>query len=308
VSGTLVTGATGFVGLPLLAELLAGGEEVHAIGRHPPAEPVGALVWHEGDVLDADAVGRVLAEVRPERLVHLAWFVAHGRFWSAPENVQWVQASLGLLRAFADAGGRRALLVGSCAEYAWGGEQDLDERASALVPASLYGVCKDALRRVAVAFAAQAEIELAWARLFFMYGPREHPQRLVPAVIRALLAGEPIATTAGEQRRDFMHVDDVARALAAVLDSELVGPVNVASGEATSIGELLEAIGTLTGRAELIERGARAGDPAEPPRIVARTDRLAREAGFVPSLSLHDGLAATVEWWREHADSPAARP
>ncbi|HMD57051.1 MAG TPA: NAD(P)-dependent oxidoreductase [Solirubrobacteraceae bacterium] len=308
MSGVLVTGASGFLGLPLVRELAADGEEVHALSRHPADEELEGVRWHRLDMLDPDAVRRVVQEVRAERLVHLAWFVSHGQFWSATENVDWVQASLGLLRAFAAAGGQRALLVGSCAEYAWGGEGDLDEADSPLDPQSLYGVCKDALRRIAVAYASEAGTELAWARLFFLYGPREQPARLVPAVIRSLLAGERVATGTGEQVRDLMHVHDAAAALAAVLDSGLVGPVNVASGRATELGEVLDLIGSLTGAGELIERGAREPAGSDPARIVARVQRLEREVGFRPSLSLSEGLAATVDWWREVERAPTARP
>ncbi len=255
--------------------------------------------WLDGDLLDPAVITRALADARPEQLVHLAWYVAHGRFWSAPENIEWVQASLGLLRAFADAGGRRALLVGSCAEYAWGSQEDLEELRSPLDPQTLYGASKDALRRIAGSYAAEVGFELAWARLFFLYGPREDPQRLVPAVIRSLLAGERVATSAGAQVRDFMHVQDVAGALAALLGSDVQGPVNIASGAGVSVGEVLDVIGDLTGRADLIDRGARPAPASEPARIVGSAGRLTREVGFQASTSLPEGLEATIRWWRE---------
>jgi nucleoside-diphosphate-sugar epimerase len=303
----LVTGASGFVGRPLLGRLLEAGVEVHALSSRPEAEAGDPRIrWHRTDLLQADSAGRVIDAVAPERLVHLAWYVAHGRYWSAVENVQWTEASLRLLRAFADSGGRRALLVGSCAEYEWGGDEDLGERTSALRPATLYGVCKDALRRVAEAYAEEAGFSLAWARLFFLYGPREQSARLVPGVSGPLLAGERVATTAGEQVRDFMHVDDAAGALAALLLGGVSGPVNVASGASVSVAEVLDRIGALTGHAELIDRGARPTPPEEPARIVADVQRLAREVGFRPQVALEDGLSATVDWWREQAARPRA--
>ncbi len=304
----LVTGASGFVGRPLLARLLEAGEDVHALRVHPgDGLDENGIHWHTGDLLDPATLARVPVEVGADRLVHLAWYVSHGTYWSALENVEWVEASLRLLRAFADAGGRRALLVGSCAEYAWGGWEDLNERRSPLDPHELYGACKDGLRRIAEAYADEASLELAWGRLFFLYGPREQPERLVPAVIRSLLAGERIATSSGSQVRDFMHVHDVADALAAVLGSDLVGAVNIASGKGTPVAEVLDIVGELTGAAGLIDRGARPTPPLEPPRIVASVERLTQEVGFGPRISLRDGLAATIEWWRERqATLPAA--
>jgi nucleoside-diphosphate-sugar epimerase len=304
VSRVLVTGASGFIGLPLAQLLIANGEEVHALSTRTPGElGVSAVRWHHCDMLEPDSLERALEEVQPDRLVHLAWNVSHGRFWSAPENLEWLQASLRLLRAFVNVGGRRALLVGSCAEYAWGGERDLEEHRSALEPQGLYGVCKDSLRRVAAAYAQETGLELAWARLFFLYGPREQPERLVPAVIRSLLTGQRVATSAGTQVRDFMHVGDAAAALLALLQSDVVGPVNIASGRAVSVAEVLDIIATITAGADLIDRGARASDTSEPPRIVGSVERLVQEVGFQPKLSLTDGLAATIDWWREHAQS-----
>jgi nucleoside-diphosphate-sugar epimerase len=306
VSRVLVTGGPGFVGRPLVRRLIAQGEEVHAlrIDSRDGFEQAG-VHWHDADILDPVVLAPVLAEVGAERLVHLAWYVSHGNFWSALENVEWVEASLRLLRGFAEAGGLRAVLVGSCAEYAWGGEQDLDERDSPLAPDTLYGVCKDGLRRVAEAFAAEASVELAWGRLFFLYGPREQPGRLVPAVIRSLLGGDHVATSTGTQVRDFMHVEDAAGALAAVLQSDLVGAVNIATGRGAPVAEVLDIIAELTGAGELIERGARPAGELEPARIVAKVERLVHEVGFEPEIPLRDGLAATIEWWR---DRPATRP
>jgi len=297
----MLTGASGFVGRQTLAALAAAGHEVHAVARRRGPDAAG-VSWHEADLL---AGAEVLEQVEPQVLVHLAWYAEHGKFWSSTENVRWVQASLGLLRAFAAAGGRRIVIAGSCAEYEWGGERDLNERDSPLRPATLYGVCKDALRRVAEAYALEASLELAWARLFFLYGPHEAPARLVPAVIRPLLAGERAATTAGAQVRDFMHVRDAADALAALADSGLIGPVNVASGQPLSVVEVIELIGALTGSPQLIDRGARPTPPSEPARIVADVSRLEQQLGFRPSIPLRDGLAATIDWWR---GQPAGAP
>jgi nucleoside-diphosphate-sugar epimerase len=300
VSRVLLTGASGLIGGHVLTALTEAGHDVHAVARRRGAE-LPSVSWHEADLL---AGCEIVAQIEPEVLLHLAWYAEHGAFWSSPENLRWVAASLELLRAFAAAGGRRVVIAGSCAEYEWGAEHDLDERASPLRPRSFYGVCKDALRRVAEVYAREAALELAWARLFFLYGPGEAPARLVPSVIRPLIAGERAQTTAGEQVRDFMHVRDAADALLALMRSDVIGPVNVASGQGVSIAAILEQIGALTGSPELIERGARATPASEPTRIVADVTRLEHEVGFRPRVGLREGLASTIEWWRVRAGEP----
>ena len=191
-------------------------------------------------------------------------------------------------------------MVGTCAEYDWSAaERQLVEYHSQLAPTTLYGVTKDALRRVAHVYAAREGIELAWGRPFFMYGPRDDPARLVASIVRSLLEGTPVATSSGEQLRDFMHVEDVAGALVALLDSQVVGDVNIGSGVGVTVSEVVDRIVQLVGRPELIRRGSLPMRPGEPHRLVAHIARLRDEVGYRPRVALADGLAATVRWWEE---------
>ncbi|HWF26590.1 MAG TPA: NAD(P)-dependent oxidoreductase [Solirubrobacteraceae bacterium] len=293
---TLITGASGFVGAPALGHLVGAGHDVHALSTRPQP-PIDGVTWHQGDLLQAGAAEALVASMRPERLLHLAWYAEPGRFWDSPENLRWVEATLRLLRAFADTGGRRAVLAGTCAEYEWSAGGVCSEDETPLRPATLYGASKDATRRVARAFAETAGFELAWGRIFFLYGPREPPQRLLPLVTKALLSGEPARVTEGTQVRDFMHVDDVARAFVEVLDSEIRGAVNIASGTGVELRELVQLAGAAAGRPELIELGAIPQRPGEPAVLVADIDRLHR-IGFRPRHGLTDGVSETVEWWR----------
>jgi nucleoside-diphosphate-sugar epimerase len=249
-------------------------------------------------LLNAAAAERLLERVRPELMLDLAWYSEHGRFWTSMENLRWVDATSRLMFAFARAGGRRAVLVGTCAEYEWG-SQTLHERDTPLLPTTLYGASKHATHVVSEALARQLDARLAWGRLFFLYGPHEHRERLVASVTRGLVVGERVATTSGSQVLDFMHVDDAGRALVALLESEVTGAVNVASGVAVSVREVVATIGELTGRLDHVDFGAIESRLDEPSRIVADVGRLRDEVAFKPAVSLRDGLAATVEWWRE---------
>jgi nucleoside-diphosphate-sugar epimerase len=296
----LVTGGSGFVGRPALGALARGGHDVYAVTTRPDPVTLEGVSWLRLDLADAAALDSVMADIEPDQLLHLAWYVEHGLFWEAPENVGWVERSLALLRSFAAHGGRRAVMLGSCAEYDWTlGEERFDEERSPLGPSTLYGVCKDALRRVASAYAEQQGIEFAWARLFFMYGPREPAGRLVPSVIRALLAGVPAEVTSGTQVRDFMHVEDVGRALVALLASRAAGAVNIGSGEETTLADVVDELARLSGAPELVRKGALADRPDEPARIVADCSRLTDEVGFSSHWSLSEGLADAVRWWAE---------
>jgi nucleoside-diphosphate-sugar epimerase len=310
MGGVLVTGASGLIGLPVLERLVSAGESVHALCRHRQPPELAGVRWHRLDLADQAAVEELVGELAPARLVHLAWCTEHGRFWRAPENVAWVEHSLRLLRAFVRSGGRRLVMLGTCAEYDWSrAAGPLVEYSSPVAPATLYGVAKDALRRVAGAYAEQQGVELAWGRLFLLYGPREAPERLVASIVRSQLSGQSVATGSGGHARDLMHVEDVAGAVVALLDSPVVGAVNIASGVAVTVNEVVERIVRLTGHPELVDRGGRPDRPGEPPLLLADVTRLREEVGFRPRWGLDDGLAATVRWWRQReALIPAAAP
>jgi nucleoside-diphosphate-sugar epimerase len=277
----LVTGSGGFIGRRTLAPLAAAGFEV---------------VRNTVDLLEAGAAERVIAAVQPSHLLHLAWYAEHGKFWTSPENLRWVESSLALLRAFAAAGGQRAVLAGTCAEYDWSAGDGTLREDSALGATTLYGAAKSGLREVAEAFAAQTAFELAWGRVFFLYGPDEAPGRLFASVARSLLAGEPARTSTGEQVRDFLHADDVGTAFAALIGADgVTGPVNVASGSPVAVRDLVAEIALATDRPELLELGALPQRPGEPGRIVADVGRLRDEVGFRPAFDLPGGVAAAVE-------------
>jgi nucleoside-diphosphate-sugar epimerase len=295
----LVTGASGFIGRRALGALSRRGFEVHAVARGgAPGNAPDEVAWHAADLLDGAARRGLLEAVGASHLLHLAWYAEPGRFWSARENAPWVAATVGLVDEFAAAGGRRAVLAGTCAEYDWSAPQPLAEDA-VLRPATYYGVCKDATHRVVAGLAEQAALGLAWGRIFFLYGPGEDERRLVASVARALVAGERAATSPGTQRRDFLHVDDVAGAFAALLDSEVTGPVNVASGDPVEVRRVVAALARAAGRSDLLDIGAIPARSDEPDELVADVTRLRDEVGFVPGIDLERGIAQTLAWWRD---------
>lgn len=293
----LVTGATGFIGQYTLLPLRELGFDIHVAGRKPPDDP--AVTYHKANLFDPADVARVAREAEASHLLHLAWDTEPGQFWNSPLNLDWVSASLTMVRAFAEAGGTRAVLAGTCAEYRWGSEEQLDESRSKLLPTTLYGVSKDALRRIVSSYAETAALSFAWGRIFFLYGPGEKPGRLVSDAIRALGSRQPFATTDGNQRRDFMHVEDVARAFALLLASEVQGAVNIASGQAVLVRSILEAIARETGGREMLRLGERPRPVNDPAVIEAAADRLRNEVGFTPRYTMVDGLTQTVNCWLE---------
>jgi len=303
----LVTGATGFIGAAAARALAASGAEVHGVTGSGRAGPRG-VAMHRLDLLDATATAALLRRLRPTHLLHAAWDVTHGAYWTAPANLAWLAAGAALLRDFLEAGGRRAVGVGSCAEYLWDGTV-CAEATTPREPATPYGRCKLAMGE-AFAAAGLMGASTAWARLFFPYGPGDGAKRFLPELRRRLAAGEAVDTTAGTQIRDFLHVEDVAGALAALLHAPVTGPVNLGSGEGVALREVaLELAAALGADPTLLRFGALPLRPGDPPLLVADTRRLRAELGFAPRISWREGVRrfATGEDVRRSGGDEASR-
>lgn len=292
----LVTGASGFVGRHVLTPLLARGHEVHVTTRDARASFPAGAVRHVTDLLDCSQHQGLIDRVRPDVLLHMAWYAEHGKFWNAVENAHWLQATLSLADRFCRSGGTRFVGIGTCAEYDWRYGVCVEGTTPEL-PESLYGRAKLAAGQCVAALAADAGVGCAWGRLFFPYGPGESPRRFIPHVITRLLNNEMAPCTHGRQFRDYLHVDDAADAIVHLLDSSLSGPVNIGSGVPVTVGEVALRIGRLLARENLVQLGALTDAANASPMLVADTARL-RETGWSPRRSLEDGLSDTIDWWR----------
>ena len=296
----VLTGASGFIGRACLELLVEGGWEVHAVTSRPPPQDSAGAFWRRVDLTDPAATRALVDDVRPTHLLHLAWgFDRHGSSYLSPENYRWVGAGLDLLRAFTESGGRRVIYAGTCAEYDW----DCgfcSEASTPLRPASTYGVCKRALFEVFDDYLTRHGPSGggAWARLFFLFGPHEPAERLIPAVINAILRGEPTRCSHGRQIRDYLFSRDAAAALVALLDSDATGPFNVGSGEPTRLRDLIRRTAGRLGREDLVELGAIPVPEDDPPLVVADVRRLHSALGWRPTWELDAALDHTIEWWR----------
>jgi nucleoside-diphosphate-sugar epimerase len=216
--------------------------------------------------------------------IHLAWYVEPGKYLESPLNDKCRDDSLALIKSTPC---RRWVVAGTCFE-------EFPTTRSARAKRDLYLELE------------KLDIELAWTRLFYLYGPREHPRRFVPSVINALLAGKPAPLTKGDEIRDFLHVEDVAAGIVAVAVSKLTGIVQVGSGLPVTVREVATEIAGIIGRPELLQFGAYQPATTDPPSLVADNARL-RSTGWRPRYDLASGLRATIEWWRQHPPAAPAR-
>ncbi|SFE61592.1 Nucleoside-diphosphate-sugar epimerase [Paenibacillus catalpae] len=292
-----VTGATGWIGRYVVARLLEKGYEVHATYRTAPL-PTGG-VWHQVNLLNGDEVIRFTEEVRPDSLIHLAWDAIPPKCYRSIINYEWTRSSMTLIHHFALNGGKRVVVAGTGAEYAWG-EGMLSEYASPDSYANAYAASKNSLRIWLESYAEAAGFSAAWGRLFHMYGPHDPGNRLVASMIKALLNKQEAYCQYGILYRDYLYIEDAANALVALFESGSEGTVNIAAGHSIQLQQLVREIGSILGSEEKIRFGEEL--PTEPIFIGADISRLVNEVQWKPAYSLAEGLKRTMKWYADQAD------
>lgn len=297
----LVTGATGFIGKHCAALLKLGRDEVHLVTSRRLSRVQSGNLWHQCDLMSQSEVQALIRHVRPTHLLHLAWIATPPEYWTSPKNSDWVRASLRLLENFQENGGVRMVLAGTCAEYDWSFGV-CSESETPILPGSMYGKSKVELQLAAEALARSSGLQFAWGRIFFTFGPGEHPSRLVPTTIQALLADKFASCHHSSAVRDFLFVEDLADAFVSLLWSDVTGVVNLASGLPTRLGELTRSIARRLSKEHLLQLDDNIS-PGFVPTVIADTSRLHRLLNWRPRIGIEEGITRTIEWWEEFQQS-----
>jgi UDP-glucuronate decarboxylase len=293
----LITGANGFIGRSCLPLLQKRGYEIYALSSKKPSSLENGIQWIQCNLLYSDTVNQLMSSLKPTHLLHLAWITVPGALWKSLDNLTWLKVSLDLIKSFALNEGKRAVIAGTCAEYDWGANEFIEGKTPCL-PRTIYGSSKLALHLLLESLAKEIGFSQAWGRLFYLYGPHEHPQRFVPSVINGLLKKQPVPCSHGNQIRDFLHVQDVADAFVTLLDKEVQGVVNIGSGVGISLRQMIEKIIAKLGDKELIQFDALTVPSDDPVSLVANVKRLNEELNWRPKYGLEEGLKETISWWK----------
>lgn len=240
----LVTGASGFVGQHVVRALLARGHRVTASATKPDSldrfDWVGQVtVVPYSFPLAGD--GQNLSDYfgQPDALIHLAW-QGLPNYKSSFHIEQNLFPHYLFLKRLITSGLRDITVAGTCFEY--GMQSGCLSESSPAQPANPYALAKDSLRRFLGTLQTEQPFVLKWARLFYMYGPGQSPNSLLPLLERAIAAGEPVFNmSGGEQLRDYLPVETVATYLCRIAEQQQVtGIINCCSGQPISVRRLVE--------------------------------------------------------------------
>ena len=315
---TLVLGASGFIGRWVARALARAGADVHVAARDPAtAQAVLAsydtrAVVHRLDAMDLASIATLLDSVRPSVTFNLIGYgvdpAERDEAVAVRLNAEFVEALCHAVAETRDPSwtGQCLVHVGSAYEYgAAGGDLAEDTHPK---PITSYGNTKLAGTNVVVRCATHLSLQAITARLFTVFGPGEHPGRLLPSLIDASRTGEPLALTAGLHRRDFTYVEDAAEGLLR-LAREVATPgdiVNLATGHLTAIREFAEVAAAVLGLPKTaLEFGGRPTRPEEMTHAPVSTDRLRQRTGWVPPTGIAEGIGRTLACLQGPESRPA---
>jgi UDP-glucose 4-epimerase len=306
---SLVTGGAGFIGSNLVDALLARGDEVMVVddlstGRRSNLESALAAGAElvELDIRDGEALTRLAAEKRPDRVFHLAAQIDVRKsltdpFFDAAVNVGGTANVLDTARA--GECGRVVFVSTGGAIYGEGEGQQLPLSEDApIAPLAAYGQSKYAAEGYLALYERLYGLSGISLRLGNVYGPRQDPlgEAGVIAIFCGVLreGGQPTVFGDGSQTRDYIYVGDVVAAALAAAESEVTGPINIGTGRETSVLDLVEALRTLGGRDDF-EAELAPERPGEVQRITLDASRAERELGWRPETGLEEGLRLTLD-------------
>ena len=305
----LVTGGAGFIGSHLCERLLARGDELlvldnfndfydPAIKRANAAGLEGARIV-EGDIRDADLVGKLFEEFHPEALVHLAAMAGVRPSLEDPllyqdVNVRGTMVLLEALRASPDT---RFVFASSSSVYGGNEKVPFSEADELNRPVSPYAATKRAGELIAFTYHHLFGIPTTCLRFFTVFGPRQRPEMAIHKFVALVLKGEAIPFFGdGESRRDYTYVDDiVAGVLAAIDRCEGYGIYNLGESQTTSLADLVQMIGEVCGRDPILERLP--NQPGDVSVTCADISRAQADLDYQPSTTVRAGLESFLAWY-----------
>jgi dTDP-glucose 4,6-dehydratase len=310
----LVTGGAGFISSNVVRHLLeATTHEVVSLDALTYAgnlENLADVMAHErlsfvqGDIRDAELVRDVVSQVdvivNAAAESHVEKSILEGASEFVATNVDGTRI---LLDAIRSSPVERFILISSSEVYGTAHSAPMGEDHP-LNPRSPYAATKAGADRLAYSYFVTYGLPIVILRPFNNYGPRQHPEKVVPRFITSALGDEPLTVHGdGSATRDWLYVDDDARAIEAAIEADLgtvAGEViNVATGIDISVSAIADAVLAVLGKPASLKVHV-AERPGQVDRHIGSTDRAERLLGWQARTSFEDGLVRTVAWYREN--------
>ncbi|ETW94732.1 MAG: hypothetical protein ETSY1_33605 [Candidatus Entotheonella factor] len=301
-----ITGATGFIGRYLTQALVALEcyPTLFTCGRQPQSAALqmeNRVRWVPMDLLDERAIAETMQQEKPAVIFHLAGTRGREATYRACTHCARlnVEATLQLLKAASQCGVERVIMLGTADEY--GDQPGPLHETLPLYPVSPYAISKAAATRFSQTLFQREGCPVTVLRPFTVYGPGQPGDMFVAEAVSCAIAGQPFRMTHGQQRRDFVFIDDMVEAMMKAASAPQVEGqvINIGSGQATRLCDVASLIWELSGSEAPLLIGARPGGASEFHDTWADISRAKTLLNWEPRVSLRAGLHNMIAWERQ---------
>lgn len=288
-----VTGGTGFIGRPLVANLIKKGHELLILSRKSHKSSKN-LKFVKGD-LGGNLWQSEVRRFKPDACVHLAWQDLPN--YDAQTSRRNLFQSLNLYNFLAEIGCKKILTAGSCSEY--GMQKGKLSEESQVRPLNAFATAKNTLNLLGTEIAREKDIKFIWTRIFFCYGPGQRETSLLPSLINYKKTGKAPKIAEPDTQLDFIFVEDIAEAITKLLENaKTSGNYNIGSGKLTSISKIVKITGKLLGKEKEFEKLISHKSKAKWSDFYADISKIRKEIGWKPKTEIEEGIKKTIKTFR----------
>jgi nucleoside-diphosphate-sugar epimerase len=290
-----VTGGTGFIGRYVVRELLNEGNTLLLLSRQPESAfskmPDVAVV--QGDLSDAANWKNKVKRFKPQAAIHMAWESLPD--YDARTSIRNLNYGLNLITLLAESWCESVICTGSCWEY---GQQAGKLREDiALKPFNAFSAAMNALHWVGGEIASEHDMRFIWTRVFYVYGPGQRGTSLIPYIIDCVRKGENPEIKTPWAKNDFVYVEDVARAITAIVrESKKDGVYNIGSGSSTSVQQIVEIVCNKFNSPEKCSKIANATD-SPVVDFYADISKIRSDIGWEPQIGIGEGIGKIIDYY-----------
>jgi len=294
-----LTGATGFIGRYVLKHLEKEGYNILLLTR-ASKENISSIIKSKkvdivsGNLSDINKWKNKLMEFKPEVTIHLAWEGIPD--YGVKTSIKNLKYGLNLFEELAEIECKKIICTGSCWEY--GQNQGKISEDSPAKSSNVFTIAKNALHLLGREIAKENNMQFIWTRLFYVYGPGQKESSLIPYIIKCVKEGKKLNLKTPSARNDFIYVEDVAKAIVAILEKCKQSTVyNIGSGYSTSIQEIIREIRNCY-NIEYIQKSKQLTED-QTINFWADISKIKKEIGWEPKTDIEEGVRRVISSYYE---------